>query len=321
MSSKYIKRINSLVASKEPFLFIINYKKDEVVIQKIKDIDPNEILFSINGVNNIAKDTKMPPLEFFRKYPVSFSNYSKSFAEVEKNLRQGNSYLINLTFETPIETNLTLKQIFYKSKAPYKLWYYDKFVVFSPEIFVKIIDGKIKSFPMKGTVDANIPNAKELVLDNAKEQAEHATIVDLIRNDLSKVATHVEVERYRYIDRIKTNNGDLLQVSSLISGILPKGYEDKIGEVLFDLLPAGSISGAPKDKTLEIIDRAEGYDRGFYTGIFGIFDGESIDSAVMIRFIENIDGKKVFKSGGGITTNSNCNDEYNEMIQKVYLPI
>jgi para-aminobenzoate synthetase component 1 len=86
-------------------------------------------------------------------------------------------------------------------------------------------------------------------------------------------------------------------------------------------LPAGSISGAPKKKTVEIIKDAEGYERGYFTGIFGIFDGKDLDSSVMIRFIESIDSKLCYKSGGGITFMSKPELEYQEMIDKVYVPI
>jgi para-aminobenzoate synthetase component 1 len=145
--------------------------------------------------------------------------------------------------------------------------------------------------------------------------------VDLIRNDLSLVAENVEVKRYRYIDKLKTNKHDLLQVSSEISGRLTQNYLERLGDILFSLLPAGSISGAPKPKTLEIIENAEGYERGFYTGICGWFDGENLDSAVMIRFIEQKGDKLFFKSGGGITAQSDLQKEYEELIQKVYVPI
>ena len=69
---------------------------------------------------------------------------------------------------------------------------------FSPERFVKIADGRISTNPMKGTIDEAIKNAEELILADEKEAAEHATIVDLLRNDLSKVANRVKVKRYRY---------------------------------------------------------------------------------------------------------------------------
>jgi para-aminobenzoate synthetase component 1 len=167
---------------------------------------------------------------------------------------------------------------------------------------------------MKGTIDASIPNAEQIILNDPKEKAEHATIVDLIRNDLSIVADQVEVVSYRYIDKLSTNKGDLLQVSSKITGQLPENYAQKLGDIIFSLLPAGSISGAPKPKTLEIIEKAEDYKRGFYTGICGWFDGEKLDSAVMIRFIEQQDDKMIFKSGGGITSQSNMEKEYEELI-------
>ena len=130
-------------------------------------------------------------------------------------------------------------------------------------------------------------------MSDKKEAAEHATIVDLIRNDLSRVAEHVRVDKYRYIDVLHTNKGNILQTSSEISGKLPTDYQKHIGNILDAMLPAGSITGAPKDKTMEIIHEAEGYDRGFYTGIMGIYNNGELNSAVMIRFLEN-DGQGTY---------------------------
>lgn len=139
---------------------------------------------------------------------------------------------------------------------------------------------------------------------------------------MSIVASEVCVPRYRYIDELRTHNGSLLQVSSEIRGRLPEGWNGHVGEILFSLLPAGSITGAPKKKTLEIIAEAETYERGFYTGVMGYFDGQDLDSAVMIRFMEQVSPRSfIFKSGGGITSKSEVRSEYNEMKQKVYVPI
>ena len=98
-------------------------------------------------------------------------------------------------------------------------------------------------------------------------------------------------------------------------------WKDQIGEILFKLLPAGSISGAPKKETVRIIQQAESYDRNFYTGVCGVFDGESLDSGVMIRFIENLGNQLIYKSGGGITSFSKAESEYQEIIDKVYVPV
>ena len=157
-------------------------------------------------------------------------------------------------------------------------------------------------------------------MSDKKEAAEHATIVDLIRNDLSRVAEHVRVDKYRYIDVLHTNKGNILQTSSEISGKLPTDYQKHIGNIFDAMLPTGSITGAPKDKTMEIIHEAEGYDRGFYTGIMGIYNNGELNSAVMIRFLENNGQGTYLKAGGGITSKSDCKKEYEEVLQKVYLP-
>lgn len=261
----------------------------------------------------------LPPYTFTTK-PISLDEYRPRFEHVVKNIRRGNSFLVNLSAPTPITTSLSLPTIYWYSKAPYRFWLKDKFVCFSPEIFVRIHGNRIASFPMKGTISADIPDAERIILSDTKEAAEHATIVDLIRNDLSMVADKVWVERYRYLDVIQTHQSTLLQVSSEIAGVLPDDFAGAYGDLLVKLLPAGSISGAPKPATLKIIREAEGYERGYYTGIMGSFDGENFESAVMIRYIEQQEETLLFKSGGGITARSRIESEYQEMIDKVYLP-
>ena len=207
------------------------------------------------------------------------------------------------------------------NSAKYKLYKKDDFVVFSPECFVRIKGDVISSYPMKGTMDASVENAEGKLMNSEKEIWEHNTIVDLIRNDLSVISKEVTVTKFRYIDRIRTHKGELLQVSSEITGKLPSDWKTRVGEILASLLPAGSVSGAPKRKTLDIIRDAEKLPRGYFTGIFGYFDGHSLDSGVMIRYIEKTKNGLLFRSGGGITAQSDEESEYREMIDKVYVPI
>jgi para-aminobenzoate synthetase component I len=229
---------------------------------------------------------------------------------------------VNLTFPTPIETNYTFEEIYSISAAPYKLLWKDKCVIYSPECFITIKDGVISSRPMKGTIDQSVPNAKEKLANDEKEIAEHYTIVDLIRNDLSKVATSVKVKDFRYIAEINTMDAKLLQTSTCIEGFLLDDFNGRYGDLMDCLLPAGSISGAPKDRTMDIIKSAEIDDRGFYTGVFGISDGDFLDSGVAIRFIEkNNDNSLIYRSGGGITSMSDANEEYLELLKKVYVPV
>jgi len=316
-----IEKMNDLGSRRIPFLFIIDFLTQSPIVIPFEAIDSTRILYDVQGVSNYASIPVPQPQIISKKYPISFERYTAAFKNVTRNIREGNSYLLNLTFPTRIEINKDLREIFCVSKARYKLWVEDRLVVFSPESFVQIKDCTISSYPMKGTIDASREHAREIILNDQKEIAEHTTIVDLIRNDLSIIASNVGVESFRYIEQISTNEKKLLQVSSKITGILQKDYYTQIGTLLFKLLPAGSISGAPKKKTLEIILESEQYDRGYYTGVFGIFDGSTLDSGVMIRYIENIDGVLYYKSGGGITSLSTVESEYQEMIDKVYVPI
>lgn len=255
-----------------------------------------------------------------RSQPPAYQVYKKAFDHVRKNIAHGNSYLINLTFPSKVETDLDLKDIFCSSRAKYRLLYRDEFVVFSPETFVEIKNSTIRSFPMKGTIDASEDNALDKILGDEKELSEHNTIVDLIRNDLSMVAREVNVPRYRYHEYIRAGERKLIQISSEIKGRLDKDWQSRLGDIIISLLPAGSISGAPKAETLRIIKESEADKRGYYTGIFGVYDGTSFDSAVMIRFIEQIDGKYVYRSGGGITYLSDPVKEYKELTDKIYVP-
>lgn len=334
MKQEIIDKINRLASQDEPFLFVINYQADEAFIRKLSDINPEECLFDFEGKGNFSHTRKETWKEEISETtwqiePPLYEDYEQSFNIVKSNIMAGNSYLTNLTNRVPVSCNLSLEEIFHRAKGKYKLLLRRKrtqaedkahlkeenieenltpFVCFSPETFVRIKGGRIYSYPMKGTLDASLPNAEKLLMEDRKEAAEHATIVDLIRNDLSRVAEDVRVDKYRYVDVLHTNKGDILQTSSEISGRLPEDYPHHLGEILDAQLPAGSITGAPKDKTMQIIQEAEGYDRGFYTGIMGIYDQGELNSAVMIRFIEEeetspvdfeADGEKNFKANEG----------------------
>lgn len=315
------EQINQLSRAGIPFIFIFDFDLRVPVILPLKDADPDLVLFDFNGTSNAPLYPADQSPVRLNKHPMAYEMYKDQFYKVKQEIQSGNSYLLNLTCSTPIEINLSLKDIFYRSRAKYKLWYHDAWVVFSPETFIKIDGSAISTFPMKGTIDASLPGACESILNDPKETAEHTTIVDLMRNDLSMISSEVRVRRFRYIDEIKTSDKNLLQVSSEITGELPSDFRNNLGDILLRLLPAGSISGAPKEKTVNIIRSAETHQRGYFTGICGYFDGHRLDSGVMIRFIERSGRHLIYKSGGGITFMSDPETEYREMIDKVYVPI
>ena len=148
--------MNRLGAERRPFLFVIDYKQEQVIVEEPDQIDSEALLYNLDGVTNVAPASRMNAREN-RTTAIPWetqSTYAGAGHKVVGHIRAGNSYLVNLTCATPVRTDLSLKDVFVSSEARYKLWLKDCFVVFSPEIFVKIRDEHIYSYPMKGTIDA-----------------------------------------------------------------------------------------------------------------------------------------------------------------------
>jgi len=315
------KHMNQLGKDKIPFLFMVDYNKADVRVYPLKELnEANDIKYQFHDISNFENPKVLDQKVQFEAKALAYPSYKKQFLQVKEALQEGNTYLLNLTASSPIQTNLSLLDIFHLAKSPFKMWVKGQFTFFSPESFIEIKNNTLSTFPMKGTIDANLPNAEATILADEKETAEHNTIIDLLRNDISMIGTNTRVKKYRYVEEINTHKGKLMQVSSQINAELSQDWNEHIGTYLDLLTPAGSITGAPKQKTCELIAEIEEHERGFYTGVSGIFTGETLYSAVMIRFIEQTKKGFVFKSGGGIHNLSQIEDEYQELIQKVYLP-
>ena len=317
--AKFKTQLSEYATKGQPFVFVIDFERRKPFLCKQENAAQQGVYYNIRGNSNIQHKEIKSKVEL-KSTPVEKHIFTKKIARVKSHLDNGNTYLLNLTFPSEIKINLALEDIFHVAKAPYKLLFKNEFVVFSPECFIKTDNNEVFTYPMKGTIDASIQNAQNILMENKKEEWEHNTIVDLMRNDLSMIAEKITVQKYRYVEKIKTHKNEILQTSSEIKGTLPANWRENLGESITKLLPAGSISGAPKQKTVDIIKKNEIAPRGYYTGIFGIFDGTNIDSAVAIRFIENQNEKVYFRSGGGITSKSIADEEYNELIQKIYVP-
>jgi para-aminobenzoate synthetase component 1 len=307
-------KISQYASQKIPFLFFTDFKGSVAHVYKLDELNKKNIIYSIKDKHNLHKNIHI------EKKPISYQNYKIKFDKLIKHIKDGDTYLANLTQATNIKCNLDLKKIYSIANADYKLYVKDKFVCFSPEPFIIIENNIIKTFPMKGTIDASVKNAQNILLNDEKERAEHIMVVDLLRNDLSMVASNVKVDKFRYIQKIKAGNKELLHVSSEISGKLEDNWQNRLGEIIKKLLPAGSISGTPKINTVKILENIEQYDRNYFSGIFGVFDGKKLETSVMIRFIEEKKNMLIYKSGGGITLDSNAKSEYKEMLDKIYIP-
>jgi len=308
------KLANKLGKKGIPFLIIVNFDKTEVITLPLSELKKENIQFEINGKKKPHRSI------YFTKKPVSKYSYEQKFNQIINAIKHGYTYISNLTQPTAIEINSTLEEIYYYANAKYKIKFKEQFISYSPETFIKIENNIISTFPMKGTIDASIKNAEKKLLKNQKENAEHIMITDLLRNDLNMVSKKVRVKKFKYLDKIESGNKYLWQMSSEIIGQLENNWQENIGTILDTILPAGSITGTPKKSTVKLINEIENYQRGFFTGIFGVFENNRFDSGVMIRYIEQTADKKfIYKSGGGITLDSDLDSEYNEMIEKIYI--
>lgn len=312
--------MDMLTSAGIPYFFMFDFELVKPMVFRLDEL-PEWVKIAVPNFCNHTFSEDRLPIDLSVE-PPSREVYARAFTRVLEQINYGNSYLTNLTFRSSlVDFDATLGDVFDMAAAKYKLLYGEEFVVFSPEPFVKIHAGDISTFPMKGTRLAHSIMDGKALLDDPKEAAEHATIVDLMRNDLSMVASQVAVKDYRYMEILKSRGNTLFQSSSRIQGRLKAEYSSAFGSIFAQLLPAGSISGAPKQKTVDIIRSVELDKRGYYTGVFGVFDGTSLESAVMIRYIEKVADQYYFRSGGGITSNSTLDAEYDELIQKIYVPI
>lgn len=315
-------RLNELGGERAPFFFLVDFEQEAPRVWSAGDNQADQPRFSFHGYQDPGPPPSAMPRPRLIADHVSEDTFRHAFGTVQAGLQRGDSFLTNLTFPVPVELNSSLEDVYWQSDARYRIYWPGHFVCFSPETFVTIDKaGYIESRPMKGTA-LDTDKARAALLNSQKEIAEHATIVDLIRNDLSQVAKGVRVTDYRYFHKIATSRRGLVQTSSKVGGHLSEDWRNRIGTTLQTLLPAGSVSGAPKPATLDIIRRAEGQPRGYYCGIGGYFDGEQLDTCVLIRLIEErADGQLYFRSGGGITARSNWREEHAELRDKVRIPL
>ena len=188
----------------------------------------------------------------------------------------------------------------------------------SPETLVKLENKTLYTFPLAGTrprgktEEEDKTLEKELLAD-PKELAEHNMLVDLGRNDIGKISEFgsVEVENYHSIQRYS----HVMHIGSTVRGTIAEGKD--AFDAVDSILPAGTLSGAPKIKALQLINELENNKRGIYGGAIGYIDfGGNLDTCIAIRTAYKKNGKVFVRSGAGIVYDSVPETEYQESINK-----
>jgi anthranilate synthase component I len=192
----------------------------------------------------------------------------------------------------------------------------------SPEALVTVSRGRVYSHPIAGSrprgasPEEDAQHAQSLLADT-KERAEHLMLVDLARNDISKVCEpgSVDVTEFMQVERFS----HIMHLVSSVEGVLKQGASSV--DVFTATFPAGTLSGAPKPRALEIIDALESTQRGVYGGVVGYFGhGGDTDLAITIRTVWMRDGVAVVQAGAGIVADSDPQSEYRETIHKASAP-
>lgn len=318
-NESFIESIKKIETLKEKYYLLgyISYRAKEVFLNKQIKTKTPLICFSAFKKRK-PFNYKEKSVELYIKENITFNKYSKAIKEIKELIAKGATYEVNYTFSNDILTStdgLSLYLSLLKNqKTPYNAYIKDDFkeiLSYSPELFFKIKDNKIITKPMKGTIKRQGDDKKEIefLKNDIKNKAENTMIVDLLRNDLSRIKASydIKVENLFEVETHKT----LHQMTSTISAKLK---EIDLYDILSCLFPCGSITGAPKVSTMEIIDNIENYSRDIYCGAIGIISKEEIILSVPIRILErNLeDNKFKFCQGGAIVWKSDTKDEWEE---------
>ncbi|SUY47638.1 para-aminobenzoate synthase component I [Clostridium putrefaciens] len=286
---------------------------------------------SVNQLKEIIlKGHKIEYKELNESYTKFISNFGKdeymdTVERVRQYIRNGDIYITNLTqrfcCETKKEPYDIYKDLRHINPAPFAAFMNIEdfsLVSSSPERFLKIMNNIVQTRPIKGTrprgkdEEEDFKNRQELI-DSQKDKSELLMIVDLERNDLSKVCKpySVKVTELFKLEEYST----VFHLVSTIMGELKDKYTSM--DCIKECFPGGSITGAPKVRSMEIIEELENTKRNIYTGCIGYlgFDG-NVDLSIVIRTILMKDGKAYLGVGGGVTWESKKEEEYDETLDK-----
>lgn len=293
----------------------VNYRKAEIELKAMADL-------IING-----KKAEERPLKIKSDYRSYFSKeqYCNMVVKAKEYIKEGDIFQVVLSnkIEAEIEGSIldAYRVLRSTNPSPYMFYFYSNDIEISgasPETLVKLENNKLYTFPLAGTrkrgkdEEEDLELEKELLADE-KELAEHNMLVDLGRNDIGKISeiNSVKVDKYMSMEKFS----HVMHIGSTVSGTL-RSDKDAL-DAIDSILPAGTLSGAPKLRACEIINELEGNKRGIYGGAIGYIDFTgNLDMCISIRLAFAKNGKVFVRSGAGIVADSVPENEYEECINK-----
>lgn len=287
-------------------------------LDEVNIIPSNEILF--HKVASLIKPHSFSIHDI--KLSENETDYKKNVDEIKRLISIGDTYQVNYTIKANFNFKGSLTafvtSLIFNQSAEYTAFINDnnQFVIsISPELFIKTNGREIISKPMKGTIQRGVNLAddnrkSEELSSSIKDKAENIMIVDLLRNDIGKISNVNSVYAYPLFEVEKYES--LFQMTSTVGAVLKT---NKFSSIIKNIFPCGSISGAPKIKTMEIIKKVEKKNRGIYTGTIGIVNKGNLNFNIPIRTLtinkSNNHGKMGI--GSGIVWDSNPSSEFEEV--------
>lgn len=309
---------------KQKIIIIINMKTDELENNYNKAC---EELKSIANLIKTGKKVKIQPLNLKSEFEPVFSRekYCEMVKKAKNYIYEGDIFQVVLSnrIEADISGSLfdTYRVLRTTNPSPYMFYFSSNDIEIagaSPETLVKLTDDKLYTFPLAGTRPRGRTEKEDLMLEeelltDEKELAEHNMLVDLGRNDIGKISEigSVSVDKYLSIEKFS----HVMHIGSTVSGTLRSDLDSL--SAIDSILPAGTLSGAPKLRACEIINELENNKRGIYGGAIGYVDlSGNIDTCISIRIAFARNNKVFIRSGAGIVADSVPDKEFDECLNK-----
>lgn len=284
------------------------------------------LYFEVFNSYNIYKTKNTKKLLLNPTPCVNFCEYSNAIKKIKEEIAKGNTYEVNYTYDFDVPFDGDELDLFNfllsKQKTPYNFYIknqYDTVLSFSPELFFEMQNNHILTKPMKGTIHRGKDkkedkNLIEFLRNDIKNRAENVMIVDLLRNDLGRIAKvgTVNVSKLFEIETHKT----LHQMTSQIEADLKENTT--FFDIFKAIFPCGSITGAPKISTMKVISHVEKGERNIYCGAIGMISPKETIFSVPIRILQKTNEQNNFKYrvGGAIVWDSDTQDEWEETLTK-----